>query len=271
MNHPPPQFGPWALITGANSGIGAAFADELATQGYNIVLVGRQKLAIAQAARDLTQKHAVQTREVIVDLSAPDFLQQISDQTSDLDIGLLISNAGDDAMGALLRVELPKLKQMLRLNTASHLELTHHFGQLFEKRGGGGILLVSSTAGLQGTPYLGNYAGSKAYLINLGMALNYEMQGTGINVTVLAPGPTKTPGLTDKPAIPLASLPAPQMSSHKVVQIGLQALAKNKPFVIAGLMNRILYFSGNLLGKTAGRNMWGLLLKGIIPKELNIR
>ncbi len=271
MTHPPLQFGPWALITGANSGIGAAFADELAARGYNIVLVGRQKTAIAQAARDLIQKHAIQTQEVIVDLSAPDFLRQISDQTSDLDIGLLVSNAGGDAMGALLRIELPKLKQMLRLNTATHLELTHHFGQLFEKRGGGGILLVSSTAGLQGTPFLGNYAGSKAYLINLGMALNYEMRGTGVNVTVLAPGPTKTPGLTDKPAIPLASLPAPQMKPGKVAQIGLKALAENRPFVIAGVMNQLLYFCGNLLGKTTGRNMWGLLLKGIIPKELNIR
>jgi short-subunit dehydrogenase len=182
--------------------------------------------------------------------------------------GLLISNAGDDAMGALLRVELPELNKMLQLNTASHLALVHHFGRRFENRNSGGILLVSSTAGLQGTPYLGNYAGSKAYLLNLGMALNYEMRGTGVKVTVLMPGPTKTPGLVDKPAIPLASLPAPQMSPESVARIGLQALTKNKPYVIAGAMNRIMAIVGGVLGRTAGRNMWGGLLKGIVPEEL---
>ena len=265
------QFGPWALVTGANSGIGAAFTDKLAAQGYNLVLVGRQQKAVQQAADNIAQKHHVKTRAVIVDLTTEDFLQHISEQTSDLDIGLLISNAGDDAMGALLRVELPKLKQMLHLNTTAHLELVHHYGRLFEKRGNGGILLVSSTAGLQGTPFLGNYAGSKSYQLNLGMALNYEMRKTGVNVTVLLPGPTKTPGLIDKPAIPLAKLPAPQMSADAVAKIGLHALAKNKPYVIAGIMNRIMSGIGSLLGRTAGRNMWGGLLQGIVPRELRVR
>lgn len=265
-----PQFGPWALVTGANSGIGAAFTARLASQGYNLVLVGRREEAIQQACDEITRDHGVQTRSLVVDLSSPDFLEEISRQTAGLDIGLLISNAGDDAMGALLRVELSALKRMLQLNTASHLELVHHFGRRFEKRGGGGILLVSSTAGLQGTPYLANYAGSKAYMLNLGMAFNYEMRGTGVNMTVLMPGPTNTPGLTEKPAIPLASLPAPQMKADTVAAIGLRALAKNKPYVIAGIMNQLMSSIGNVLGKTGGRNMWGGLMKGIVPSELRV-
>lgn len=203
-------------------------------------------------------------------MSDPDFLKQIVTQTKDLNIGLLILNAGDAAMGALLRVELPRLTQMLRLNTQIHLELAHYFGQLFEKRSKGGILLVSSTAGLQGTPYVGNYGGAKAYLLNLGMALNYEMKGTGVNVTVLLPGPTKTPGLMEKPAIPLHTLPAPQMQPDAVAKVGLRALARNKPFIIAGFMNRVMANMGVFMGKVLGRNMWGGLLKGIVPKELKI-
>lgn len=265
------QYGPWALVTGANSGIGAAFADDLASQGYNLVLVGRRTQAVLRASEKITQNYPVETRVVIVDLSEPDFLQQISDQTSDLDIGLLVSNAGNAAMGALLRVELPALKQMLQLNTSAHLELVHHFGRRFVERGRGGILLVSSTAGLQGTPFLANYAGSKAYLLNLGMAVNYEMRNTGVDVTVLLPGPTKTPGLFEKPSINLASLPSPQMSAESVVSIGLNALAKNKPYVVAGLGNRFMSSLGNLLGKTAGRNMWGTLIKRVVPQELRIR
>lgn len=171
-------------------------------------------------------------------------------------------------MGALLRVELPRLTQMLHLNTQTHLELVHYFGRRFQNRGKGGILLVSSTAGLQGTPFVGNYATSKAYILNFGMALNYEMRCTGVNATVLVPGPTKTPGLIDKPAIPLNSLPAPQMAPQSVAKIGLRAVAKNQLYIIPGLMNRMMAGIGTLLGKVRGRNMWGGLLKGIVPKYL---
>ena len=180
----------------------------------------------------------------------------------------MVSNAGDDAMGALLRVPLGQLTKMLRLNTGVHLQLVHHFGRLFEKRRGGGILLVSSTAALQGTPFLANYAGAKAYLLNMGMALNYEMRGTGINVTVLVPGPTKTPGLLEKPAVPLSKLPAPAMKAAVVAQIGLSALARNKPYVVAGTMNRIMARMGSLLGRVVARNMWGALIRGIVPADL---
>jgi uncharacterized protein len=165
----------------------------------------------------------------VVDLSTPDFLAQLAARTNDIDVGLLVSNASDDAMGALVRVPLEQLTKMLRLNTGVHLQLVRHFRRLFEKRGGGSILLVSSTADLQGTPFLANYAGAKAYLLNMGMALNYEMRGTGINVTILVPGPTKTPGLLEKPAVPLNKLPAPAMKAAVVEQIGLSALARNKP------------------------------------------
>lgn len=265
------KYGQWALVTGANSGIGAAFAENLANQGYNIAVVGRRSDATQTMVNHLKKTYSVEAQAIVVDLSEPDFLSKIKDQTNALDVGLLVSNAGDDAMGALLRVELSKLTKMLRLNTQTHLELAHHFGQLFEKRGSGGILLVSSTAGLQGTPFIGNYAGAKAYLLNIGLALNYEMCGTGVDVTVVLPGPTKTPGLLDKPAIPLHTLPAPQMSPKAVASIGLNALGKNKPFVIAGRVNRMMANVGVLIGKVRGRNMWGGLMKGVVPSELRLR
>lgn len=265
------KYGPWALVTGATSGIGTAFAENLAQQGYNIALLGRRADATQAAAKHLEQAHAIKTRAVVVDLTDPDSLVQITEQTKDLDIGMLISNAGDAAMGAMLRVKLPDLTRMLRLNTQVHLELAHHFGSRFEARGNGGILLLSSTAGLQATPYLANYASAKAYLLNLGMALNYEMRGTGVAVTVLLPGLTKTPGLLEKPAIALHTLPAPQMAPETVAKIGLQALGKNKPFVVAGRMNRIMANASVLLGKVLGRNLWGVLVKRVVPVELRVR
>ena len=263
------QFGPWAVVTGANSGIGAAFAEELAKQGYNVALVGRRAEALEAVSNRLTKTYSIKTRSVVVDLSTPDFLSQLAARTNDIDVGLLVSNAGDDAMGALLRVPLEQLTKMLQLNTGVHLQLVHHFGRLFEKRGGGGIVLVSSTAALQGTPFLANYAGAKAYLLNMGIALNYEMRGTGINVTVLVPGPTKTPGLLEKPAVPLSKLPAPAMKPTVVAQIGLSALARNKPYVVAGKVNRMMARIGSLLGRVGARNMWGALIKGIVPADLS--
>ena len=271
MKNSKQKFGPWTIVTGANSGIGAAFVNELAARGYNIVLVGRRIDAVQKKGNELMRKYNIQTRNVIVDLSDHDFLASIAKATDDLDIGLLVSNAGDAAMGALLKIELSKLKSMLKLNTQSHLELTHYFGRRFAKRGQGGIILISSTAALQGTPYIGNYAGAKAYLLNMGTALNYEMRGTGVNVTVLLPGPTKTPGLTDKPAIPLSKLPAPVMKPAAVAKIGLKALNKNRPFVIAGRMNRMMSNFGVLIGKVKNRNMWGALITGIVPAELKAK
>lgn len=271
MNRNTQKFGPWALITGANAGIGAGFAHLLAAQGYNLALVGRRPEALRESSAELTQAHGIQTRDVVVDLSEPDFLPILAKATADLDIGLLISNAGGAAMGAMLRVDLPRLTSMLRLNTQAHLELAHHFGRRFEERGNGGIVLVSSTAGLQGTPFAGNYAGAKAYLLNLGAALNYEMKGTGVNVTVLLPGPTRTPGMMEKLDIPLYKLPAPMMQAETVASIGLRAVRRNKPFVIAGRLNRLMSNFGVLIGKVASRNMWGGMVKGLVPAELKFQ
>jgi uncharacterized protein len=265
------QFGPWALGTGANSGIGAAFAETLAKQGYSLALVGRRADALDAVSERLTESYSIKTQSVVVDLSASEFLARLVSQTRNLDIGLLVSNAGDDAMGALLRNELNDLTTMLRLNTEVHLKLAHHFGRLFETRGRGGIVLVSSTAALQGTPFLANYAGAKSYLLNMGMALNYEMRGTGVNVTVVVPGPTRAPGLLEKPAIPLSKLPAPAMSPADVARVGLSALARNKPYVIAGVVNRVVARMGSLIGRTGARNMWGGLIKGIVPAPLSVR
>jgi hypothetical protein len=100
MESKPMQFGPWAVVTGANSGIGAAFAEELAKQGYNVALVGRRAEALVAVSNRLTKTYSINTRSVVVDLSTSDFLAQLAARTNDIDVGLLVSNAGDAAMGA---------------------------------------------------------------------------------------------------------------------------------------------------------------------------
>ena len=267
------RFGPWAIVTGATSGIGREFAEQLAAMGLDLVLVSRRSEALEKIGGDLARRHGIKTRSVAVDLSAPGFLDGLMSDVADLDIGLVVSNAGADHMGAMLRIPLEDLQSMQRLNAASHLDIAHGFGSAFlERRKTAGLILVSSTASLQATPLLANYAGAKAYVMNLGAALNSELKGTGIHASVLVPGPTKTPAFTDRTDIDLKTMPMPPMPVAPVVRAGLRGVMKNKAIVIPGTMNKIMDWMGRRImtrGMAAG--MWGMLMNKAAPSRLKVQ
>ena len=137
------RFGPWALVTGASSGIGRALAAQLAANGINVVLAARRLSILDEVGRDLTRQHRIQYRSVRVDLAEPGFLNTLVEATNDLDVGLVVSNAGDMNLGEFLATPHGALLAELRVNTEAHLSLTHHFGQSLARRGRGGILLLS--------------------------------------------------------------------------------------------------------------------------------
>ena len=231
------RFGPWALVTGASSGIGREFARQLAANGINLVLAARRRSILDEVGHDLTGRYQIRYRPLQVDLAEPDFLPTIVDATSDLDVGLVVSNAGDMLLGEFLTNNHDALRKELRLNAESHLGLTHHFGQRLARRGRGGILLVSSVAGIQGVPYIANYAAAKSYLLSLGEAVHHELAKRGISVTVLVPGATNTPMITrfgaDKTPMRRMLLPV-----EACVSEGLVALGANRATQISGRMNR---------------------------------
>ncbi|WP_299586864.1 SDR family NAD(P)-dependent oxidoreductase [uncultured Tateyamaria sp.] len=267
------RFGPWAMVTGATSGIGREFADQLADMGMNLVLVSRRQDALDGVAASLSKRSGIQTRTIALDLSDPGFLAPLKTAIADIDLGLIVSNAGADHMGALLRIPLPDLQAMQRLNAASHLDMAHGFGTLFmEKRKTAGLIFVSSTASLQATPLLANYAGAKAYVMNLGAALNSELQGTGIHSTVLVPGPTKTPAFTDRTDIDLKTMPMPPMKTRPVVRAALQGVMQNKPIVIPGTLNRVMDWMGRrVLTRGMSAGMWGMLMNKAAPDTLKVK
>ncbi|WP_299138404.1 SDR family oxidoreductase [uncultured Tateyamaria sp.] len=267
------RFGPWAMVTGATSGIGREFADQLADMGMNLVLVSRRQDALDGVAASLSKRSGIQTRTIALDLSDPGFLAPLKTAIADVDLGLIVSNAGADHMGALLRIPLPDLQAMQRLNAASHLDMAHGFGTLFmEKRKTAGLIFVSSTASLQATPLLANYAGAKAYVMNLGAALNSELQGTGIHSTVLVPGPTKTPAFTDRTDIDLKTMPMPPMKTRPVVRAALQGVMQNKPIVIPGTLNRVMDWMGRrVLTRGMSAGMWGMLMNKAAPDTLKVK
>ncbi len=232
------RFGPWALVTGASSGIGREFARQLAANGLDLILAARRGSVLDEVGRDLSARYGIRYRSLPVDLAAPDFLDHVAEATDGLDVGLLVSNAGDMVLGGFVDNTYDALVRELRLNAAVHLGLTRHFGQRLVARGRGGILLVSSLAGLQAVPYVANYAATKSYVLTLGEGVHHELAAKGVNVAVLVPGATDTPMLTRFGAdrSPMRRLTMPV---DACVREGLAALVANRPTRISGAMNRV--------------------------------
>src|SRR5258708_19590181 len=123
------QFGPWALITGASSGIGREFARQIAASGINVVLVARREALLEELGRALANEFGVKSRTVVGALSQVDFLDHLAQLTDDLDIGLVVPNAGTPHPGAFLKIDRSEREKGLRLNTLAHLDIAQHFRQ----------------------------------------------------------------------------------------------------------------------------------------------
>jgi short-subunit dehydrogenase len=170
------RFGPWALVTGASSGIGEEFARQIAASGIHVALVGRREPLLRTVGAECTRASGVQHRIIPLDLSEPNFLPVLADATRDLDIGLVVSNAGTGNPGEFLKLDRQLLQETLRLNTMAHLDVTHHFGVKLAERSRGGLILVGAMGAENGIPCLANDGGAKAYVHSLGEALHYEFK-----------------------------------------------------------------------------------------------
>src|ERR1700740_2337131 len=136
------RFGPWALVTGASSGIGKEFARQIPASGINIVLVARRQDLLKEVGVEFSKRYSVEHRVVVLDVSREDFIGPLASATADLDIGLVVSNAGTGNPGGFLKLDRQLLQATLRLSTLAHLDITHHFGAKLAQRGRGGVLLA---------------------------------------------------------------------------------------------------------------------------------
>jgi short-subunit dehydrogenase len=233
------QFGPWALVTGASSGIGKEFTRQIAASGINVVLVARRDALLAELGRAISQEFGVQYRALAMDVSEEGFIAGLADATHDIDIGLVVSNAGTANPGEFLKLDRQLLQATLRLNTMAHLDITHHFGAKLAKRGQGGLILVGAMGAENGIPCIANDGGAKAYVHSLGEALHYEFKPLGVYVTVLAAGFTNTEVL-EKFGFDPQTMPMKPMSVEQCVSEGLNALRENRSRIIPGRLNRIM-------------------------------
>jgi short-subunit dehydrogenase len=233
------RFGPWAVVTGASSGIGREIARQLAADGLNLVLVARRAALLGAVAEELTREFQVDCRTVEVDLSKEGAIEQVERETQDLDVGLVISNAGTAFVRDFLDARRSELHTDARLNALIHLDLVHHFAPRLVGRGRGGFMLVGALGGTVGVPFMAVSAASKAFLLSLGEALHVELAPHGVTVTVLVPGPVQTDALKQlglEGKLPMKALPAQQCARE-----ALRALAANKSRIIPGRLTRVMH------------------------------
>ncbi|MGH9774279.1 MAG: SDR family NAD(P)-dependent oxidoreductase [Candidatus Acidiferrales bacterium] len=233
------RFGPWALVTGASSGIGREFARQIAASGINVVLVARREALLDEVGKAIAKDFKVQYRTVVADLSQAGFLENLAKATDDLDIGLVVSNAGTGNPGEFLKIDREELESLLRVNTLAHLDIAHHFGQKLASRGHGGLLLVGAMGASNGVPYMANDGAAKAYVHSFGEALHVELKPLGVHVTVLPPGLTETPVIA-KFGLSPDTMPMKPMKVEQCVSEGLKALEENRSMIIPGRLNRIM-------------------------------
>lgn len=237
------KYGPWALVTGASSGIGAEFAKQLANKGLHLILVARRQNRLTKLAEQLSMSFQIETKVIAADLATGEGLNTVIEATNKLQVGLLVNNAGIEDSGYFLENSLQKAVATLDLNCKAPLVLTHHFGRSMRQRQRGGIIFMSSLVAFHGVPHIANYAASKAYDLILSESLAAECAAYGIDVLSVNPGFTQT---ELSPDFDFKGLPLKPMLPEKVALAGVNALGQ-KPLVIPGAMNKFLYFAGKYL------------------------
>jgi hypothetical protein len=229
-----------ALITGASGGIGQAFAEELAAQNINLVLVSRSEEKLNQLAQQLQAQYKIQVDAIVKDLTEPSATQVVYDtvQAKGLRIDLLINNAGFGDYGDFAERDGERQLKIIQLNIIALVDLTHKFLPEMRQRRSGGIINLSSLSGFQPIPYLSVYAASKAFILSFSQALWAENRDYGVRVLVVCPGPVDTNFFAEAQIpVALAGKTNKISTSKEVARASLKALERGDSTVVIGDFN----------------------------------
>jgi short-subunit dehydrogenase len=256
------HYGPWALVTGASSGIGAEFARQLAADGFHVALAARREDLLEELAAELSERFGVATRPIVVDLSEEIAVDRLGSAVGDLDIGLVVSNAGTGNPGHFLKQDHAEQLRLFRLNALAHLNIAYLFGRRLAQRGGGGLLLGGAMGAAHGIPFSANDAGAKALVQSLGESLHVELRRQRVHVMTHVVPPTDT-AIIRKFGLDPATMPLKPMSTAQCVSETLRAFRKGRSSFLPGRTNRILralipsfimrVMMGRMIGQTLGK------------------
>lgn len=253
--------GKWTLVTGASSGIGEQFARQLAKQGSHLVLVARSTNKLESLAEELRKKYGIKAEVISMDLAkegAPSELYRQC-QLLNVDIELLINNAGFATHGLFEQVSGERQHEEVMLNVAAVVDMTHLFLPDMLRKNSGAVINVASTAGFQPLPYMAVYGATKAFVLSFTQALWWENRDRGIKFFALCPGSTDTSFFnvvgTEEASVGKKDTP------ERVVEVALRALKEGKIYVVPGVQNYIGAQLSRFITRRQGLRLVGGMLR----------
>jgi short-subunit dehydrogenase len=259
-----------ALITGASSGIGLHLAREFAAHGHPVVLVARQETELRKIGDDLAETHGIPVWIISKDLECPNSCEEIFDEVRALKItvDILVNDAGLGQLGNFWETPLDRDLAMLHVNLEAVVRLTKLFLPSMIERRRGRILNVASVAGFEPGPRLAVYHATKAFVLSFSEALATELEGTGVILTALCPGPTDTDfftkaAMTETRAFQKMKVMAPQ----EVAEAGYNGLRDGDRLVVPGLANKAQVFSRRLMSTSAQAKLNQKFYESVPPED----
>ena len=249
------------LITGASSGIGAAFARKFAALGRNVFLVARSEDKLITLCNELGRMSGIRAQYVALDLTEPDAAARLFEESKKrgLEIDMLINNAGFGSMGYFSNLDSAREVEMIDLNIRALVDITHRFLIPMRERKQGTIINVASTAGFQPVPFMATYAATKAFVLSFSEALSEENRPYGIHVMALCPGVTETnffeAAHMDRP--PMRGSQTPE----EVVDAALRGMKRHKSSIISGWTNKLVAFAVRLFPRSVVLRLTGRVLR----------
>ena len=236
------------LVTGATSGIGYALAKLFARDGHDLVLVARSRERLEEIGKELGGPAGIAPKLIPKDLSRPRAAEEIFDELrrASIPIGVLVNCAGFGTYGPFVETDIAAEREMMELNMVALTELTKLAVRQMIRRGEGRILNVASTAAFQPGPRMSVYYATKAYVLSFSEALSNELGGTGVTVSTLCPGPTRT-GFGGRARMERARVyRTGVMDAAAVAEAGYRGLKKGRAVIIPGLRNKLMALAARL-------------------------
>jgi len=257
-----------ALVTGASSGIGRAFAERLARDAWDLVLVARRRERLDELAARLSDTHGRRVDVLPADLTRSEGLAPVEERIAkEPTLELVVNNAGFGTAGPFAELDCDAEEEEVRLNVLALVRLTHAALTAFRSRGHGSVVNVSSLAGFQPATYNATYGATKAFVNSFTQAVAEELRGSGIKLQLLCPGFTRTE-FQEVAGVPTDRIPGfAWMTPESVVDASIEGLRRGELIVIPGRGNKVMGAVMRLLPAAVARRAAGLVLRREISND----
>lgn len=249
------KYGQVALVAGASEGLGAAYARTLAKHGMDLVLIARRKEQLAATCKTIADEFKVDVTSIACDLADKNALDVIQEHIKGIDVGFMVYNAALPYIGPFLNLPAMEHEKIATVNMVTPLKMVHHFGSRMMAKGKGGIVLMTSLAGLQGSGFLATYASTKAFNLVLAESLWYEWKNKGVDIIGCCAGATATPNFINSKPGKTGSIEPQIQSPEEVVAECLKKIGHAPSFISGGGNRLASYFMRHFVSRKKAINI----------------